>query len=146
MHPSQQECFHVEGGAIRFRRRLRTIIARRGETVVVPPRTAHRFENVGGEPACVLVEVRPALRMEDLLETTAVLAQEGRTNRRGLPRPFELALFMRQFDAEMRAPFVPAVLVWLVMALVTRLAERRGVSLLRSRPEEKVAVLSGSSS
>ena len=79
VHPQQEERFGVVKGIIKFRRGPETVIARAGDTVVVPPRTAHRFENVGDEPAHVFVEVRPALRMEQLLETAAALAHEGRT-------------------------------------------------------------------
>ncbi|MGH3320374.1 MAG: cupin domain-containing protein [Streptosporangiaceae bacterium] len=142
VHPSQEERFRVVSGTMKFRRGFRTIVARRGDTVTVPPRTAHRFENVGRKPAQVLVEVRPALRMEYLFETTAELAQDGRTNRKGLPKLFELALFMREFEQEVRAPFIPAALVRLVMAPVAWLARRRGISLRRPVVEEKIAALS----
>lgn len=139
MHPSQQESFYVKSGTMRFRRGLRTVVARPGDLVVVPPRTVHRFENLGGEAAGVHVEVRPALRMEHLFETTTELAQDGRTNRKGLPKLFELALFMREFDTEVRAPFVPAVLVRMVTAPIAWLATRRGISLRRTAVREKVA-------
>jgi len=33
------------------------------------------------------VEVRPALKMAELLETIVKLAEEGRTTRKGMPRP-----------------------------------------------------------
>lgn len=56
--------------------------ARPGEVVVAEPGIYHRFANVGEEPALVRVRVTPALRMEQLFETVAVLAPEGRT----LPR------------------------------------------------------------
>lgn len=139
MHPSQQESFYVVNGTMKFRRGLRTVVARRGDLVVVPPRTAHRFENIGDAPARVHVEVRPALRMEYLFETTTELAQDGRTNRKGLPKLLELALFMREFDAEVRAPFIPAALVRVVTAPLAWLAARRGISLRRPAVAEPVA-------
>ena len=79
VHPAQEERFTVSAGRMRFRHGLRTIIASAGETVIVEPGTIHRFANVGPGVARALVEVRPALRMEDLLEVTADLAREGRT-------------------------------------------------------------------
>jgi len=107
VHPIQEERFEVVYGTMRFWKRRRTDVAGAGEVVVVPPGTPHKFENAGDEPAHVRVEVRPALRMERLFETAIGLAREGRTNRRGLPKPLDLALFAREFEHEVRAPFPP---------------------------------------
>ena len=117
-----------------FRKGLETVIARAGDTVVVPPGVVHRFENAGEEPAHVLVEVRPALRMEQLFETATALAREGRTNRKGLPKPLELALFVREFEREVRAPFPPAGVVRAIMAPLVWLAARRGFDERYRRP------------
>jgi mannose-6-phosphate isomerase-like protein (cupin superfamily) len=127
VHPQQEERFEVVEGTMKFRKGLETVFARAGDTVVVPPRVVHRFENAGEEPAHVLVEVRPALRMEQLFETATALAREGRTNRKGLPKPLELALFVREFEREVRAPLVPAGLVRAVMAPLAWLAARQGL-------------------
>ena len=107
VHPGQEERFHVEAGRMWFRRGLRTVIAGPGDFVVVPPRTYHRFANAGEEPARVRVEVRPPLEMRRLYETVVALAREGRTLPSGLPRPLDLALFMREFDDEVEAPIAP---------------------------------------
>ena len=134
VHPLQEERFEVVSGTMRFRRGLRTVIARAGDLVVVPPRTAHRFENAGSDTAHVRVEVRPALRMEELFETTVALAREGRTDSRGMPRPLDLALFMSEFEAEVRAPFAPAGLVRAFIAPLRWLAKRRGLDVRYRRP------------
>lgn len=63
VHPTQQESFEVLTGTMKFRRGLRTVIARPGDTVVVPPGDFHKFANAGDEPALVRVTVEPALRM-----------------------------------------------------------------------------------
>lgn len=85
VHPEQEERFEVMKGTMRFQKGLKTVVARAGDTVGVSPGTIHRSANAGDEPAHVLVEVRPALRMEQLLEIATSLAQEGRTNRKGMP-------------------------------------------------------------
>ena len=72
--------------------------------------------------------------MQQLLEATAALAQEGRTFATGRPRPLELALFMREFDAEVRAPFVPAAAVRAVMAPLAWLARRRRLDFRYRHP------------
>ena len=126
VHPIQTETFHVLEGTMRFRLGLRTIVAGPGETVVVPAGRVHRFANGGDEPARARVEVTPALDMEQLFETTTELALEGHVMRTGMPKPLHLALFVRRFEDEVRAPFPPALVVRALMAPLAALARRRG--------------------
>jgi quercetin dioxygenase-like cupin family protein len=126
VHPVQQESFEVLRGTMRFRGGLRSLVARPGDTVVVPPGSFHQFANAGEEPALVRVRVEPALRMEQLYETVASLAREGRTLPSGMPKPLDLALFMREFEQEVRAPVAPG-LVRAVMAPLAMVAARRGL-------------------
>jgi quercetin dioxygenase-like cupin family protein len=134
VHPEQEERFEVVKGTMKFRKGLKSVIARPGDTVIVPPGVVHRFENAGEEPAHVLVEVRPALRMEQLFETATALARERRTNRKGLPKPLELAPFVREFEREVRAPFPPAGVVRAILAPLVWLAARRGFDERYRRP------------
>ena len=126
IHPLQQERFEVVSGRIRFRKGLRTAIAEPGDVVVVPPGTAHAFANAGPGEARARVEVRPALRMEELFETAVALAGEGRTTRRGLPRPLDLALFVGEYRDEVHGAFPPAWLQRAALAPLAWLARRRG--------------------
>src|SRR3954469_25912258 len=82
VHPEQEERFEVVSGTMEFRLGRKKIVAGPGETVVVPAGRMHRFANAGDEDAHVKVEVHPALKMEELLETTVRLAEEGKTNRK----------------------------------------------------------------
>ena len=126
VHPGQQESFEVLEGTVKFRKGLRTVVATAGDLVVVEPGTYHRFANAGQATAVVRCRVEPALRMEELFETVAALAVEGRTMRSGLPKPLELALFMREFRDEVAAPVMPG-LVQAVMAPLASVASRRGL-------------------
>lgn len=126
VHPAQQESFEVLAGTMRFRKGPRLVTAGPGETVVVPPGTFHKFADAGDEPAAVRVRVEPALRMELLFEAVVALAAEGRTLRSGVPRPIDLALFMREFEAEVASPVAPG-LVRAVMAPLAWLGSRRGL-------------------
>lgn len=137
VHPLQEERFEVLQGTMKFRKGLRTLTARDGDKVVVPKGTVHCFENAGDSPARVRVEVSPALRMEELFEASVALAREGRTTSSGLPYPLDLALFMREFEEEVVAPFAPAPLVRMVMSPLAWLARRRGLGAryLRRRRE-----------
>jgi quercetin dioxygenase-like cupin family protein len=126
VHPEQEERFHVLEGTMKFRLGMRTIVAGPGDSVVVPAGRVHRFANGGDVPARARVEVVPALDMEQLLETTVELAHEGGVTRKGMPKPLHLALFVRRFRREVRAPFPPAWTVRVLMAPLAALARRRG--------------------
>ena len=126
IHPEQEERFEVVSGTMKFRMNGKRIVAGPGETVVVPAGARHKFANGGDEPAVVRCEVRPALRMEDLLETTVRLAEEGSTNRKGMPKPVHLALFVREFEREVRAPFPPPAVVKALMAPLAAIGRSRG--------------------
>jgi quercetin dioxygenase-like cupin family protein len=128
VHPEQEERFHVLEGTMRFRVGLGTIEAGPGETVVVPAGRVHRFANAGDGPARVRVQVAPALDMEELLCTTAQLAREGNVMASGMPTPLHLALFVRRFHREVRAPFPPAPVVQALMAPLAALARHRGLA------------------
>ncbi len=129
VHPEQEERFEVVSGTMVFRLGLKRIVAGPGETVVVPAGKMHRFENAGDEPAHVLVEVRPALAMERLFETVISLAREGRCMRSGMPKPLDLALFVREFRREVRAPFPPPLAVRAALAPLAWAAKRGGREL-----------------
>ena len=126
VHPEQEERFHVLEGTMKFRMGLRQVVAEAGDTVIVPAGRVHRFANCGDTTARCRVEVVPALDMEQLLETTVELALEGNVTRKGMPKPLHLALFVRRFAREVRAPFPPAWMVRVLMAPLAVLASRRG--------------------
>jgi quercetin dioxygenase-like cupin family protein len=126
IHPRQEERFEVVKGTMRFRLGRKKIVARPGAVVVVPPGMAHDFANAGDEDVLVRVEMRPALKMEQLFEAAVALAEEGRTMLNGIPRPLELALFTREFEQEVQAAFPPLWIQRLALAPLARLARRRG--------------------
>ena len=82
-----------------------------GQSLRVPPGLPHHFANVGNTEVHAVVETRPPLSMEALLRVAAGLAVDDRGRARRLPRPLDLVLFMHEFRAEVRAPYLPAGLV-----------------------------------
>jgi mannose-6-phosphate isomerase-like protein (cupin superfamily) len=117
VHPFQEERFHVLAGTVGFRVGRKRVVAGEGERLVVPLGTAHRFWNAGDEVARFLCEVRPALQFEELIETMFALAAAGRTNRRGMPNPLQLAVVARHHFDDVRLPFPPAPVQRLGLAL-----------------------------
>ena len=75
---------------MRFRVEREPVVAGPGEVVVVPPGAPPDFANDGDRAALVRVEIRPALKMEQLFETAVALAEQGPTMLGGVPKPLEL--------------------------------------------------------
>jgi mannose-6-phosphate isomerase-like protein (cupin superfamily) len=126
VHPKQEERFEVLAGTMEFRMGLKKIVAGPGETVTVPAGRVHKFKNGGEEEAVVRATVTPALKMEQLLETAAALAEEGRVMKSGMPKPLDLALFVREYRDEVQGPFPPAFIQRATLAPLAWIAKRRG--------------------
>lgn len=115
IHPLQEEHFEIVSGNIKFRingmeRELHT-----GETATIPSRTPHLWWNDDDQEAHVLVELRPALRTEELFETFFGLAQAGKVNKKtGLPNLLIMALVFQEFKNEI-CPAQPPVVVQRVL-------------------------------
>ena len=110
VHPRQTERFEVLKGELSLQVGADTLQAAPGETVTVAPGTAHRFWNAGETDVRFLCEVRPALQFESLIETMFTLAEQGKTNRKGMPNPFRLAVIAYSHFDTVRLPFPPAFL------------------------------------
>ena len=119
VHPAQEERFTVMAGLMRFQLGRRTVLAGPGETIVVPLGTAHWFGNAGEDTSHAYVEVRPALRMQELFETTEAIGTAGHLRGTRLPRLRDLARVLLEFQREVATPYVPA---FLIKALLTPLA------------------------
>jgi hypothetical protein len=62
--------------------------------------------------------------MRELLETAAAMATEQHAAARRVPSLMGLVLFMRDFEPEVRAPYLPVVLVRAVIRPLAWLARR----------------------
>lgn len=80
VHPYQEERFEVLSGIARLSvcGKERDVVA--GETVVVPAGIPHVWGNPGEEEAHLIIEFRPALRMETFLETLSYLQADGKVS------------------------------------------------------------------
>lgn len=127
-HPAQEERFTVMAGEMRFRVGRHTIVAGSGDTVVVPPRTAHWFGNAAAVTTVARVEIRPALRMEELLERSGALGASRSWPGIVVPRLPDLAAVLLEFDRELVVPKLPALLVRLCLLPLAWLARRRATA------------------
>lgn len=97
IHPNQEERFTVMSGTLGASIRGQEHSFPEGSEFVIPAGTPHTWWNDGDEEAQVRVEIRPALRTEHFLESMYGLAKDGKTNRAGMPHPFQLAVVARHY-------------------------------------------------
>jgi quercetin dioxygenase-like cupin family protein len=119
VHPHQVERFTVLAGQLRFRIGRRTVLAGPGDTITVPAGTAHWFGNSSTHVAQARVEVEPALRMEELLEASGAMAQDGHVH------VTRLARVLLEFQRELAVPDIPAILVRAVLTPLAWVERRR---------------------
>jgi quercetin dioxygenase-like cupin family protein len=97
IHPTIEEKFTVLRGRVGFKLEGKKAIAEPGQTLVLPPGVAHDWWNAGSEEALVRVEIRPGARFQDMVLNIFGLAQDGKTNAKGLPNLLQLSLFAPEF-------------------------------------------------
>ena len=110
VHPHQDERFEVLRGTVGFRSGKQKLELGPGGRLTIAAGTPHAFWNAGDDEAHFVCEVRPALQFEQLLETMFALANDGKTNKKGLPNPLRLAVIAQAHFEDVRLPFPP---VWM---------------------------------
>jgi quercetin dioxygenase-like cupin family protein len=130
VHSYITERFEVVSGTVRFHRDGVDAIAPPGEVVEVRPGTVHDWWNVGEDEAHVLLEIRPAARFELMIQNLFGLANDGKTDKRGVPRLLPLSLFAREFRAEGEFIRPPRVVQHALFGAVAPLARARGYAAI----------------
>jgi mannose-6-phosphate isomerase-like protein (cupin superfamily) len=135
VHPHQEERFTVISGRMRFHLGRRRFTAGPGATIVIPRGAAHWFGNPGPEPSHAYVETRPALRMEELFESTEEIGLAALRRGARLSALPDFARLLLNFQREVTVPNIPT---FLTRAALTPLAwlSRWGA---RSEPERSAA-------
>ncbi|WP_165903770.1 cupin domain-containing protein [Hymenobacter gummosus] len=126
-HPQQEELFEVLQGELQVRLdgQLRTL--RRGERLRIAPGQVHAMWNGQDERTIVRWTTRPALRTEELLETTFTLAQAGLVTPEGAPGLLQSSLLLSEFGREYRLANPPRLLQRVVFGLLRPLARLIGL-------------------
>jgi len=100
IHLRQEERLEVTSGQLRLHVAGREEELTSGSPRVLAPRTSHTFRNEGPGEARLLLQLRPALRMEGLLRDMWRAANEGSKRRWGAPSMLELAVIQREYPDE----------------------------------------------
>ena len=125
-HPTITETFTVVRGRVELMLNERQTIAVPGASITVAPGVVHDWWNAGSGEAQVRVEIAPAARFEAAIRNTFGLAQDGKTDSKGMPSLLQLALFAREFDDVMRFTRPPRLLQQVLFALLTPIARLCG--------------------
>jgi mannose-6-phosphate isomerase-like protein (cupin superfamily) len=97
LHPTLDEKFTVLQGKIGYLLGEKKGVLQAGQSAELPRGVVHDWWNAGNEEARVIVEVRPAARFEQMVITLFGLALEGKTNKKGVPNPLQLAVIAQEF-------------------------------------------------
>jgi quercetin dioxygenase-like cupin family protein len=102
VHPYIEERFEILSGTARLSMRGQERDVGAGETVVVPAGTPHVWGNPHDDEVHLIIEFRPALRMEEWFETFFGLQKDGKVNpNSGLPNPLQWAVISREYEDEL---------------------------------------------
>jgi quercetin dioxygenase-like cupin family protein len=126
VHPAIEETFEVVSGLVGFRIDGRESVAQAGERLHVPAGTAHDWWNAGEEEARVSVEIRPGERFEEMALNLFGLAQDGKTNSKGMPNPLQAAIFAREFGDVLHFTKPPLVVQRLLFGALGAIARALG--------------------
>ena len=146
IHLKQEETFEVTRGTIRFRINGKEADAVVGQRVVVPSGTPHSWWNESDEEVAATVWIRPALNFETVIETLSGLARDGKTNTRGLPNIFQIAVITAEYkETKVLLPAAVPVLLKLLTPLARLLGYRSSYPQYSSaQPNPAVELLADS--
>ena len=124
-HPGFEERFQVLAGEVTFTLGRRKVLARAGESVVVPAGTRHAYRNRGAAEAHMVADAEPGLELQEFLEDVAVLSQARKINRFGMPTgpraAVEAAVVAARYRETVELDFPP----WFAVAALARLGRSR---------------------
>jgi mannose-6-phosphate isomerase-like protein (cupin superfamily) len=129
LHPNIHERLTVVSGRVGIFVNGVISIAKVGRTIDIPAGVAHRFWNAGICDANITIDIQPAKRFEAFIRNMIGLAQDGKTDSRGMPHLLQLAVLATEFDDVVRfltpSRFVQR-LVFPILAPIARMGGYRG--------------------
>src|SRR5918995_2496494 len=115
VQPYMEERFEIISGTARLSMRGQGRDVFAGESVVVRAGTPHVWGNPNEDEVHLILEFRPALRMEEWFETFFGLQRDGKVNpKSGLPNLLQWAVISREYEDEIYLAW-PALLVQRVL-------------------------------
>ncbi|MBO9561434.1 MAG: cupin domain-containing protein [Niastella sp.] len=125
-HPEQEEDFTVLEGELSVKINGQLTAYKAGEHFYIPKGTVHSMWNASVGKTIVNWEVRPAMNTEYLLETTAGLANDGRTGADGKPGLLQIALIANRYAGVFRLAKPPYIVQRILFTLLSPFARLAG--------------------
>jgi quercetin dioxygenase-like cupin family protein len=126
-HPYHDEAFTIVRGTVGMRLDGHESIAVPGQRVEIMRGSRHDWWNAGEEEAHVLVEISPrAARFEQVIRNMWGLAQDGKTDDKGMPSLLQMVAIGREFDDVIRFAKPPRLVQKLLGGLLAPIAGARG--------------------
>jgi quercetin dioxygenase-like cupin family protein len=126
LHPAIHERLTVVSGHVGICVNGATSIAKVGKTIDIPPGVAHRFWNAGICEAKLTIDIRPAKRFEAFIRNMIGLAQDGKTDPRGMPNLLQLAVIATEFDDVIHFSKPPRFMQRVLFPILAPVARMRG--------------------
>ncbi|RNI28686.1 cupin domain-containing protein [Rufibacter latericius] len=113
-HVDYIEVFEVVEGTLGVQCGKENFHLQPGETATVPRKAVHRFYNPSQQERVIFhVTIKPARQFEELLRIGYGLATDGKTNQKGVPNIWYLALMFEKGET-----YFPSIPFWLQRGLV----------------------------
>lgn len=133
LHPTIRERFHVIEGEVGFLLGKEERVLGPGEVAEVPPGTVHDWWQVGERDAQVVVEVVPGARFVEMVGTIFGLGRDGKVDKRGVPRPLQLAVTARAYEDVMVVMSPPPWVQSVLFGVLAPIGRRRGLQPVYER-------------
>jgi quercetin dioxygenase-like cupin family protein len=121
IHPFQEQSVQVTAGELHCRIDGVTSVLRAGDSATVPAGARHFQSNPTDTEARAIEEYRPAGRIHNFFRVLFTLAQEGKTNRKGVPNPLIGAALVAEFKDTVRVSSIGLRLLFGLLAPVSSL-------------------------
>jgi quercetin dioxygenase-like cupin family protein len=128
VHPALEERYEILDGEVTFQVDGKSRRAGAGERLVVARGVRHSFQNTGEQPAHLVVEADPALRLRESIEDGAALMRAERFSQSGAPRSpralIEAAALAWRYRDTVVLSAPPAAIQRLLFPLLARFSAR----------------------
>jgi quercetin dioxygenase-like cupin family protein len=105
IHPNQTERFEIIEGELKIEQNGHYSVLTPGDKAMVPKHTPHQWwNNSGTEIVKMIVTLEPALNSEVLFEQFFGLANDGKTNKKGLPNLMQSLAFCNAYQSYIAGP------------------------------------------
>ncbi len=121
IHPFQEQSVQVTAGELHCRINGVNQVLRAGDSATIPAGARHFQSNPTDTEARAIEEYRPAGRIHNFFRVLFTLAQEGKTNRKGVPNPLIGAALVAEFKDTVRVSSLGLRLLFGLLAPVSSL-------------------------